>query len=194
MLDQNGSLSLTKNWFKTGWVGSHSGGTPDITDNGQLTGTLPGFSDFANDDFELAEGSACIDEAVPLAAAALPDHAPVREYVQHQSDRARPQDATADLGAYEFASTVSAPATPLGVARLRVQPNPFSSSCVVSWEGPLGAAAPGEPLDVLDARGRILARLVAESPGRWRWQPVGLAAGRYWMRLGALRIPVSLTR
>jgi hypothetical protein len=193
MLDQTGALTVTKNWFKTGWVGSHSGGNPDITDNGQMTGSLPGFADYAADDFELAAGSACLDQAVPLAPAVLPDHAPAREYVKHQADRARPLDVMADLGAYEFSSTVGAPLPPAtSVHRLRATPNPFSGACDVWWEGPPGSVAPSGTLEVLDARGRLLARVAASAPGRWHWQPpAGLGAGRYWFRLGALRAAVS---
>src|SRR5688572_16077273 len=30
MLDQNGTLTMTRNWLKTGWVESHSGGDPVV--------------------------------------------------------------------------------------------------------------------------------------------------------------------
>ena len=38
-------LIATRNWLKTGWVASHSGGSVDLVDNGQVTGPAPGFVD-----------------------------------------------------------------------------------------------------------------------------------------------------
>src|SRR5262249_21658448 len=44
-LDLDGTLVARRNWLKTGWAQSFSGGT--ITDLGEITGTSPGFTDFA---------------------------------------------------------------------------------------------------------------------------------------------------
>jgi hypothetical protein len=45
LLDQAGTLVATRNWMKAGWVKSHSGGTPSVTDGGQVLGVDPGFAD-----------------------------------------------------------------------------------------------------------------------------------------------------
>ncbi|PYQ00406.1 MAG: polysaccharide-degrading enzyme [Acidobacteria bacterium] len=103
VLDNYGRLTLTKNWFKTGWTRSSVNrpkGT--ITDNGTLTGSSPGFVSEAGQDYHLASGSACIDTGTSLNIAVLPDNDVVREYVKHQSSTARAAHGPLDLGAYEF--------------------------------------------------------------------------------------------
>ena len=103
VLDNTGRLTLTKNWFKTGWTRSSVNrpkGT--ITDNGTLTGTSPGFVSEAGQDYHLASGSAGIDAGTSLNIAVLPDNDVVREYVKHQSSTARAVHGPLDIGAYEF--------------------------------------------------------------------------------------------
>jgi hypothetical protein len=103
VLDNTGRLTLTRNWFKTGWTRSSVNrpkGT--ITDNGNLTGASPGFVSEAGQDYHLAAGSACIDTGTSLNAAVLPDNDVVREYVKHQSSVARAVHGALDIGAYEF--------------------------------------------------------------------------------------------
>ena len=39
-----------------------------------------------------------------MAAAVVPLHNVVRQYVKHQSSQARPSDATLDIGAYEYSA------------------------------------------------------------------------------------------
>src|SRR5262249_23760621 len=54
MLDSAGTLELRANWFKTGYVASHSGLTGTITTPvPNVTGTSPGFVDEAGQDFHL---------------------------------------------------------------------------------------------------------------------------------------------
>lgn len=127
MLDSAGQLALRANWFKTGFVSSHSGLTGTITTPvPNVTGTAPGFVDEAGQDFHLASGSACRDAGTTLEAAALPTHAVVREYVKHQDGTARPADATLDIGAYELASgaTPGLTATPTPSPSATATPRP----------------------------------------------------------------------
>ncbi len=103
MLDNYGRLTLTQNWFKTGWtpfVTSRPKGT--ITDNGTVTGASPGFVSEAGQDYHLAAGSPAIDTGTALNPAVLPDNNVVREYVKHLSSVARAVHGALDIGAYEF--------------------------------------------------------------------------------------------
>ena len=103
VLDNTGRLTLTQNWFKTGWTRSSVNkpkGT--ITDNGTVTGSSPGFVSEAGQDYHLASGSAAVDSGASLHAAVLPTHDVVREYVKHQTSTARTVSGSLDIGAYEF--------------------------------------------------------------------------------------------
>jgi len=190
LLDQTGTLVATRNWFKTGWVASFSGGS--VTDAGQVTGADPGFVDFAGADYGLAAGSPCIGQAVALAAACLPDHRPVLEYVKHQTWRGRVDDGAADLGAFERASTVGVPpgAGAAPGSALLVTPNPFRGACDVrlaAGSGGAPSAAAYDALEVFDLSGRRIASVSPSAPGAWRWSPDGsVKAGVYFLRvLGA---------
>ncbi len=112
VLDSDGVLDLSHNWFKPGWVDSFGGLGGTINDDGTSIETAsPGFQDFANQNYELEAGSACIDAAAALAPAVLPDHDAVREYVKHQSSRDRvPGGDAGDAGAYEVDGPASIPA------------------------------------------------------------------------------------
>jgi len=99
MLDSSGRLDLRNDWFKTGWVNSHSGLSGTISNlGGVITGTVPGFADDATQDYHLTNGSPCIGRATnaPVAVA--------RQYVRNQRGEPQPADAALDLGAYEFAA------------------------------------------------------------------------------------------
>jgi parallel beta helix pectate lyase-like protein len=103
VLDNYGVVTLTQNWFKTGWSPfnvAHAKGT--VTDNGTVTGTSPGFVNEAGQDYHLASGSACINAGTTLNPAVLPDNNVTREYVKHQSSVARAVNGALDIGAYEF--------------------------------------------------------------------------------------------
>jgi hypothetical protein len=192
MLDSDGSLLLTRNWLKTGWVGSHSGGAPNIVNAGQVTGTSPGFADEAGEDFALAETSPCLDQAVALDPACVPDHVPILQYVKHRASAPRvTTGAAADLGAFERMGAVSVggPAGPGGTGlALRATPNPARGSMTIELPGVDTRA----PLEVLDARGRLRARVAAAAPGRWALERGGLAPGLYLVRLGALSQRITL--
>jgi len=103
VLDSYGRLTLTANWFKTGWspfAVNRPKGT--ITNNGTLTGATPGFVDEAGQDYSLTSASALRDSGVALHPAVLPDHDVVREYVKHQSSAPRVIVGPIDIGAFEF--------------------------------------------------------------------------------------------
>lgn len=104
LLGESGVLELRDNWLKTGWVTTHDGGfSGTLLDlGGNLTGTDPGFVDAPTQDFTLDPGSPCEDAGGPLAAAVLPDHAPVWQYIPHQRATMRPDDGARDLGAFEI--------------------------------------------------------------------------------------------
>ncbi len=97
-----GTVELRTNWLLTGWVDTHEssleGTVSDLGSN--LTGADPGFTDAGAQDFTLAAGSPCVDQAGPLATDAAAN--PVdRQYVVHQSGADRPDDGAPDLGAFE---------------------------------------------------------------------------------------------
>jgi hypothetical protein len=193
LLDQTGALSATRNWLNTGWVASHSGVSVNLVDNGQVTGSAPGFNDYLNGDYGLASGSPCVDQAVALAAACLPTNLPAFEYVEPDSSRPRSADPLQDLGAFERASVVGVgPLAPgaSSIARLAVSPNPFTDLCDVRWVagGAPGEAPPVGAVDVFDVGGRRIARVAATAPGAWRWQPSpGTPSGVYFARVAGGR-------
>lgn len=101
VLDDTGTVSLSHNWLKAGWVDSFYAFSGAVHDDGtQSAGASAGFVDAAGQDFALDFASACIDRAGELHPEAAGD--PVeREYVRHQAGRARPVSGAADLGAFE---------------------------------------------------------------------------------------------
>jgi ribosomal protein L21E len=103
VLDNYGRLTLTQNWFKTGWspfVVNRPKGT--ITDNGTVTGATPGFVSEAGQDYHLTSTSQAVDAGAALNPAVLPTHDVVREYVKHLSSVPRAVHGPLDIGAYEF--------------------------------------------------------------------------------------------
>lgn len=101
MLNTAGVLDLRDNWIRDGWVVSHSGGGTVIDHGSNVTGTDPGFADFAARDFSPAQGSSCVDRGGPLHPDTIPEHQPVLQYIRHQSSTLRPDDGAPDLGALE---------------------------------------------------------------------------------------------
>ncbi|MEM7049520.1 MAG: right-handed parallel beta-helix repeat-containing protein [Acidobacteriota bacterium] len=102
MLNGDGTLSLSRNWTKPGFVENHSsGGGVVIDDNTGITGSDPGFLDLGSQDFGLLSGSGSEDAGAALPAAVMPDHLPVRHYRKHQGSTPRPVDDPLDLGAFE---------------------------------------------------------------------------------------------
>jgi len=185
LLDEDGTLEATQNWFKTGWVPSHSGAAVDVVDNGQVTGNDPGFTDLGAYEFTLDASSPCVDAGAPLPQAVIPDHVPILEYVKHQMTRPRGADAMPDIGAYEQSSaldTASESATP-SIRPMRALPNPFRAR--VRIDIATGAPAP-RTLVITDLAGRRVAVLPADERGGWFWEPSSsLPPGIYVASAGA---------
>ncbi|TAH36434.1 MAG: polysaccharide-degrading enzyme [Planctomycetota bacterium] len=105
LLDSSGILDLWNNWLSQGWHTSFSSFDGTLVDHGGgVYGLVPGFRRFGTQDFSLLPVSPCRDAGTALAAAALPEHAVVFEYLAPGRSWPRPQDATADLGAFEFSA------------------------------------------------------------------------------------------
>jgi len=101
MLSSAGVLDLRDNWIRDGWVNSHSGGGAVIDHGSNVTGTDPGFADFAVGDFSPLQASPCIDRGGSLHPDTIPEHHPVWQYFRHQRATIRPDDGALDLGALE---------------------------------------------------------------------------------------------
>jgi len=188
LLDQTGTLVATRNWIKTGWVKSFSGGTPAVTDAGQVLGADPAFTTQAANDFRLVAGSPCVDQAVALDPACVPSHLPAYEYVQPAGGVVRPADGTMDLGAFELASPVGVAPLVSWRASLDLAPNPFSNAIDARWNG---ADAPRGDLEVFDLAGRRIARVPSSGVGAWHWSPeAGTRRGVYFLKAPGAR-PVA---
>ena len=102
MVGESGVADLRTNWIMDGWVTSHSSYSGTLTDHGDnLTGTDPGFTDFAGQDFTPVAGGACVDAGGPLDAGVVSLHSPVNEYLRHQRASTRPGVGSRDIGALE---------------------------------------------------------------------------------------------
>jgi len=95
-----GAIALANNWLPSDWVDTHDQLSGSIDDQGNVTGSSPGFIDAAAQDFSLAPGSACLGAAGPLASGASA-HPVEYEYVRDQSGKPRADDGEPDIGAYE---------------------------------------------------------------------------------------------
>ncbi len=103
MLASAGTLDISHNWLKPGWVASHGTLIGTLNDDGtSVEGADPGFVDEGAQDFHLDGGSACIDSATVLHPDSLPAHDVLRQYVSHQAGEERPWDPPLDIGGFEF--------------------------------------------------------------------------------------------
>jgi len=110
LLDDTGVLSIRNNWFKPDWKDCHGSLSGTITDDGgNVTGSDPGFVDEGGQNYHLAAGSGCINTGAALHAGVLPDHHVSSQYVKHQGQEARPQDAVIDIGAFEVGAPDNTP-------------------------------------------------------------------------------------
>jgi len=121
LLNEAGVLSIRNNWMKPGWQDCHGSLTGTLTDGGgNVTGSDPGFADAGGQDYHLAAGSDCLDSGAALHADVLPDHPVSSQYVKHQGQEARPQDAVIDIGAFEAGQPDDTP--PAAPENLAVNP------------------------------------------------------------------------
>lgn len=104
MIDDTGVLDLSHNWMKPGWVDSFFGASGTVIDDGTSIETAsPGFANEAGQEFGLTAGSPCVDAAVALHPAVLPDGAVTRQYVKHLSSSARMVvGGASEVGAFEL--------------------------------------------------------------------------------------------
>jgi hypothetical protein len=105
MLDQDGQLMMSHNWFKPGRVSTFGTLLGMISDDGtSVTGTSPGFHDEANADYRLAAGAAAIDSGALMNPAVPAAHEPLWQYLKHQGGEARLAAGALDLGAFEYSA------------------------------------------------------------------------------------------
>lgn len=101
MMENDGTLNLRNNWLNTGFVSTHNGSLAGTVNDlgGNVTGSAPGFTNLAGQDFTLATGSQCIDVGTVLASGAP---AVTLSYLKHQQSQTRTvAGAVVDMGAYE---------------------------------------------------------------------------------------------
>jgi hypothetical protein len=111
LVDADGVLNMTHNWFKPGFVSTFGTLTGTINNDGTtVTGTSPGFVNEAGQDYHLTAASSCLNAGAILHSVVLAtNNGAVRQYVMHQSSEARPADAMLDIGAYERPSATPPP-------------------------------------------------------------------------------------
>lgn len=114
MLDESGTLLLSHDWLKSGWVESHSGDADVVDAGGNVEGSDPGFADFSAQDFRPLPGADPVDAGTALHADALPEHAVARQYAKHQATAARLDGGAPDLGAFAVVPEPGATAAALG--------------------------------------------------------------------------------
>ncbi len=116
MLNENGTLDLWNNWFKTGWTNCHGTLAGEVNDlGGMINGTSPGFSDEAAQEYWPTGTSDCLDAGTDLAGACFPEHIVELEYVKHHSRKARASNGVLDIGAYEYPHGGGIPSTVQGL-------------------------------------------------------------------------------
>jgi hypothetical protein len=110
LVDADGVLNMTHNWFKPGFVSTFGTLTGTINNDGtSVLGSSPGFVSEAGQDYNLAAGSACINAGAQLHATAFLTNNVTRQYVKHQAGQDRLSDGILDIGAYERQSSTPQP-------------------------------------------------------------------------------------
>ena len=103
MLDADGTLELSHNWIKPGWVRSFGEFRGAIADDGTMVaGTSPGFLDEPAQDYRLAARSPAIDAGGLLHPGVMPVGDVSWQYLKHQLGVPRPYDGRMDIGAFEY--------------------------------------------------------------------------------------------
>jgi hypothetical protein len=110
LVDADGVLNMTHNWFKPGFVSTFGTLTGTINNDGtSVFGSSPGFVSEAGQDYNLAAGSACINAGAQLHSTAFLTNNVTRQYVKHQAGQDRLNDGILDIGAYERQSSSPPP-------------------------------------------------------------------------------------
>ncbi len=110
LVDADGVLNMTHNWFKPGFVSTFGTLTGTINNDGtSVFGTSPGFVDEAGQDYNLAAGSACLNAGAQLHSTAFLANNVTRQYVKHQAGEDRLNDGILDIGAFERQSSSPPP-------------------------------------------------------------------------------------
>jgi hypothetical protein len=98
----NGQTELECNWLPAGWRLTHESGLDagaTVTDLGNTEGTTPGFVDFDDQDFHLANDSQARGEGCDLPVD-VDGYSPEYQYVRHQEIEVRVNSTPPDIGAY----------------------------------------------------------------------------------------------
>jgi hypothetical protein len=104
LLSSAGSLFMSHNLIKPGFVTSHDTFTGTLQDDGTTVNAADaGFVDLEGQDFHLLASSPAVDAAGELAAA---EEIPSRQYLPHQGGEARPLCGNLDLGAFEYCAVL----------------------------------------------------------------------------------------
>src|SRR4029079_1883929 len=110
LVDADGVLNMSHNWFKPGYVNSVGTLTGTVNNDGtSVLGSSPGFLDEPGQDYNLASASSCINAGTFLHGNVLPANDVIRQYVKHQSSQPRVSDGVLDIGAYERQGSSPAP-------------------------------------------------------------------------------------
>jgi len=104
LLTEAGSLFMSHNLIKSGFVTSHDAFTGTLQDDGTTVNAADaGFVDLQAQDFHLLASSPAVDAAGQLAAA---EEIPSRQYLPHQAAETRLPCGQLDIGAFEYCPEV----------------------------------------------------------------------------------------
>jgi hypothetical protein len=104
LLDADGMLDITHNWFKPGWRYAYPTLDGTVNDDGTtIEGQAPGFANPSDPNYHLTALSGCVDQAGELHPTVLPAHDVTSQYLPHQAGTARlTTGMSPDLGAFEI--------------------------------------------------------------------------------------------
>jgi hypothetical protein len=97
--NSDGTINLSHNWMKEGWMDSHGTLNGAVNDDGTTVSTAPpGFVDEADKEFSLLQDSPCRDAATDIP----PGGSLTYEYVKYQQFQTRQVNGPLDIGAFEY--------------------------------------------------------------------------------------------
>ena len=99
---QTGSITLHRNWMKTGWKKFYQGFPGSVVDDGStIVGASPGFYNEALRDYTLTAASPNVNAATLQSPLVSPTNDVVMQYKMHRVGVPRVTGGTLDVGAYE---------------------------------------------------------------------------------------------